>query len=200
MLRIPTRNNMRLSQSGIVFIARSGRTCNVSAQAGRAEEPWQTGRPNPALPAAYGSPSDDQILCAARLSSGLRSPARGGMIIARARPAGAQRRRAAALGQAHPVPNLPFFEIRFCPEDLRGKIGFQKTGENHFTSVTQGGARSSLALGYSQIVPPGLRFDSLRSHFSLRRTKEFSGKRQSSSCVSDDLRLACVALKVTKQY
>jgi hypothetical protein len=35
---------------------------NVSAQAGRDEGSGQTARRNPALPAAEGSPSDDQIL------------------------------------------------------------------------------------------------------------------------------------------
>jgi hypothetical protein len=39
--------------------------------------------------------------------------------------------------------------------------------------LTQGGARPSLALGYFHIVPPGLRFGSLRSHF--RRTQKLTG-------------------------
>jgi hypothetical protein len=40
----------------------------------------------------------------------------------------------------------------------------QKGKVFHFGHPTQGGARSSLALGYFLIVPLGLQFGSLRSH------------------------------------
>jgi hypothetical protein len=45
-----------------------------------------------------------------------------------------------------------------------------KNKGNHFVSLTQGGARSSLAPGYFHIVPPGLQSGSLRSRFG-RTTK-----------------------------
>jgi hypothetical protein len=77
------------------------------------------------------------------------------MIIAQGKTA-----EAAALGKSHPIPTLPFF-CSGAPAGWRAKT---EKGGIHITSLTQGGARSSLALGYYIIVPTGLQFGLLRSH------------------------------------
>jgi len=60
-------------------------------------------RPNAALPGADGSPHKDQFLSVSRLPRGLRSPARGGKIIAQGKAA-----EAAALGKEPPHPTSFF--------------------------------------------------------------------------------------------
>jgi hypothetical protein len=91
------------------------------------------------------------------------APRRGSKIIAQGKTA-----EVAALGNAHPVPTLPFFWFG-APAGWRAKP--EKGGGNHITSVTQGGARSSLALGYEIHVPTGLQFGSVRSERLAHKSK-----------------------------
>jgi hypothetical protein len=122
---------------------------NVSAQAGRAEGAGQTARRNPALPEADGSPSGDDVGSGAPEGQQENSPGQG-------------RPRPPPWVKGHHTPTL-FFPCPVCPESIRGKPDKKKRGD-HFGSVTQGGARSSLALGYYLIVLTGLQIGSLRSH------------------------------------
>ena len=111
-----------------------------------------------------GSPNDDQILCVARLSCGLRSPARGGMIIAQGKAAAA-----AALGKPRPAPNLSFFQSGLARPG-HAKPDWKKERRSFFVSYP--GRRSFLACPYL-IVLTGLQLGSLRSH--LRRTFAITG-------------------------
>ena len=69
---------------------------------------------------------------------------------------------AAALGNRHPTPDLSFFQSSLARSPGAPNWIGKKRGD-HFLSLTQGGARSSLALGYYLIVLTGLQFGSLRS-------------------------------------
>src|SRR5581483_5845093 len=102
-------------------------------------------------------------------SGSLRSPGRGGKIIAQGQAA-----EAAALGKCHPIPNLSFFQSGLARSGAPNQIG-KKRG-NHLVSLTQAGARASLGLGYFLIVLTGPQPASLRSQFS--RTMSVSGGSQ----------------------
>jgi len=82
-------------------------------------------------------------------------PRRGGLMVAQGK--GAQRLPPWVTG--HPTQLL--FPLRFGAPAARQTA---REKGNCFGPATQGGARSSLALGYHHIVPTGLQFGSLRSH------------------------------------
>src|SRR5207249_3543816 len=99
-------------------------------------------------------------------------PRRGGVIIAQGKAAACRavatcravalrRREAAVLGKT--PPHSPSFFPSGLPRKHSGQTGRKKRG-NQIGSPTQGGARSSLALGYYHLVPTGLQLGSLCSH------------------------------------
>ena len=77
------------------------------------------------------------------------------------------------LGQGKPprppprVKTTPDLDSRFSNLVWRAACAKPdwKNESDHFLSLTQGGARSSLTLGYFLIVLSGLQLGSLRSHF-----------------------------------
>jgi hypothetical protein len=133
---------------------------NALALALRVEGARQTARRNPALPEADGSARDDQSLLSRPSFMWPPEPREGRQDNSPGKAA-----EAAALGKPPTQPNL-FFQSGLARLG-RAKPDWKKRG-NHFLSLTQGGARSSLALGYYHYVLAGLQFGSLR--LRLRRT------------------------------
>jgi hypothetical protein len=89
------------------------------------------------------------------------------------------RRNRMKAGGRRPGYNAPHTQPLLFPiwfGALRAPKPDWKKERESFVSLTQGGARPSLALGYFHIVSPGLRFGSPRSHF--RRTSGLTGAAQ----------------------